>query len=130
MIAQAKPLPLSYGLKHSVVQTINISWSIQRDFFDIPKKSTVFHKLAGSWIEQVVRKKNIDLKAINGRCCLNQIVIYESGNHYIQCEHKPQNKGFCLRYYVFLIGLCKHLLHFLNRTLWFCKPSNSCRKRS
>lgn len=116
-MAQAKPSTLSYGFNHAVDQKVNFSWSIKRDSFDIPKKSTVFHELAGSWIEQVVREKNIDLRAINGGCCLNQIVIYEPGNHYIKCQHKPQNTGSSpeifhyfngtdmqLTVYLFLIG--------------------------
>ena len=55
--------------------------------------SSSFNQVLLSNIEQILAQQQIDLRAINGTCSLHQMVIYQSGDHFSPCKHKPQEQG-------------------------------------
>lgn len=120
----AQPSLFGFGFHKCVNKSLDSSWFIERDRISILKSSIILNHSVHPWMEETMKRRGLDLKALRAGCTLTRMVIYPPGSYYARQRHMAKQNGDIDRIlHIFLRS--SELIIFL-RAFWNFDSANSC----
>jgi hypothetical protein len=89
----AVPTSFGYGLHNVVQPLLQSSWKIDAEHIRILSPENPFCETIRSLMEMTLNRSEIDVDAVGAEACFKEMVLYQTGGHYVRHRYLMEDAG-------------------------------------